>query len=73
MKRIPRYLENDMSKLKNIWIRTDFGWAGRKGFITKSEPGNRLKYVYKDYLLEEETFSDSIGDLKSMADAVVAE
>jgi hypothetical protein len=53
---------------KARWIRTECGWAGRKGFIMQAPKGETCKYVYQTYGGGEQIYSDLISDLKRIAD-----
>jgi hypothetical protein len=54
---------------KARWIRTECGWAGRKGFIMQAPKGYFVcKYVYQTYSGTELLHSDLISDLKKNAD-----
>ena len=52
---------------KARWIRTECGWAGRKGFITQAPKENPCKYMYQAYAGGEALCSDLISDLKKNA------
>jgi hypothetical protein len=58
--------EEEMAKAR--WIRTECGWAGRKGFIMQAPKGETCKYVYQTYSGGEKLYSDLISDLKKNAD-----
>jgi hypothetical protein len=53
---------------KARWIRTECGWAGRKGFIMLAPKENPCKYMYQTYSGSDELYSDLISDLKKNAD-----
>ena len=52
--------------MKNFWIKTCIGWAGRTGYIVPSngEAGKFMKYTFKSYDGVTTEHSDKIGELK---------
>jgi hypothetical protein len=60
-----------MVEKKAKWMRTNSGHAGRSGFIVKCQPGEATKYKFTTYDGTWTNFSDSVGDLKRDADALM--
>jgi hypothetical protein len=54
---------------KSRWIRTDCGWAGRRGYIMRAPQDNTCKYMYCAYGDREIIYADLISDLKKAADS----
>ncbi len=50
------------------WIRTVEGWAGRRGYIMRTEQGNVCKFMYIAYGGKDILYSDRISELKKLAD-----